>query len=59
MKVKDQINQIIERLPEEILGDLLKYLHKIEETPSDKFKMSQNLSQILEEDSKLLEELAK
>ena len=59
MQVKEKIAQIVENLPEEVLGSLLEYLKQLEKASIEKKHLSLNLSTILSEDKILLEKLAK
>ena len=59
MEVKEKIAQIVENLPEEVLGSLLEYLKQLEKASIEKKHLSLNLSTILSEDKILLEKLAK
>ena len=59
MKVKEEISKIVDSLPDEVLGRLLEYLKKIEESSVDKSLLALNLSKILQEDKQLLSDLAK
>lgn len=58
MEIKEEINQIVETLPEDVLSDLLQYLRQIEKESADKIRLSLNLNTILTEDDDLLERLA-
>lgn len=58
MEIKEEINQIVETLPEDVLSDLLQYLKQIEKESADKIRLSLNLNTILTEDDDLLERLA-
>lgn len=58
-EIKDEINKIIEKLPNEILGDILEYLQQVENTTTEKFQLTKNVRKILIEDRELLEKLAK
>jgi hypothetical protein len=59
METKQEIVQIVEKLPDEVLGELLKYLRQVEKTTAEKMRLSLNLNTILTEDRELLEKLAK
>jgi hypothetical protein len=59
MEVKDEIIQIVNSLPNEVLGELLQYLRQVEKTHAEKIRHSLNLHTILTEDRELLEKLAK
>ncbi len=58
-EIKEEINKIIDKLPDEILGDLLEYLQQVEKNTTGKFPLTKNLRKILTEDKELLEKLAK
>lgn len=58
MEIRAEINQIVERLPEDVLSEVLQYLRQIEKESGDKIRLSLNLNRILEEDDELLECLA-
>jgi restriction endonuclease Mrr len=59
MEPKNEIVQIVNKLPDEVLGDLLQYLRQVEKTSLEKMRLSLNLNTILTEDRELLEKLAK
>ena len=59
MELKQEIIQIVNKLPNEVLEELLQYLRQVEKTTSDKTRLSLNLNTILTEDRELLEKLAK
>lgn len=59
MEVKQEIVQIVDKLPNEILEELLQYLRQVEKTSTEKMRLSLNLNTILTEDRELLEKLAK
>lgn len=59
MELKQEIVQIVDKLPNEVLGELLKYLRQVEKTTKEKMRLSLNLNTILTEDRELLEKLAK
>jgi len=59
MKLKQEINQIVNDLPDEVLTDLLQYLRQVEKASQEKVRLSLNLKTILTEDRELLEKLAK
>ncbi|MFN8357906.1 MAG: hypothetical protein U0Y10_25825 [Spirosomataceae bacterium] len=49
----------MDKLPNEVLSELLQYLRQVEKTTSEKMRLSLNLNTILKEDRELLEKLAK
>jgi len=59
MELKQEIVQIVDKLPNDVLGELLQYLRQVEKTNADKMRLSLNLNTILKEDQVLLEKLAK
>lgn len=58
MEIKQEIAQIVDALPDEVLGELLHYLRQVEKTSTEKMRLSLNLNTILSEDRALLEKLA-
>lgn len=59
METKQEIVQIVNKLPNEVLEELLQYLRQVEKTTTEKMRLSLNLNTILTEDRELLEKLAK
>jgi hypothetical protein len=59
MEPKQEILEIVNRLPNEVLGELLEYIRQLEKTTMEKICLSRNLNTILAEDGELLEKLAK
>ena len=59
MELKQEINQIVNVLPNEVLGELLSYLRQVEIVSLEKMRLSLNLKTILTEDREVLEKLAK
>ncbi|AYL96980.1 hypothetical protein [Mucilaginibacter celer] len=58
IELKQEINKVLENVPEEALADVLLYLQHLQaKTPAD-IKLTINLRQILNEDKELLEKLA-
>ncbi len=58
MEYKQEIIQIVNTLPKEILGDLLQYLRQVEKVTQEKMRLSLHLKTILTEDQELLKKLA-
>lgn len=58
MEIKEEIKQIVDTLPEDVLGELLQYLRQIEKESKSQLHLSMNLNTILAEDDELLERLA-
>jgi hypothetical protein len=59
MEPKQEITQIIDTLPDEVLGELLQYLRQVEKASQEKARLSLHLKTILLEDRDVLERLAK
>jgi hypothetical protein len=59
MELKQEITQIVNTLPEDVLGEVLQYLQQLEKVSHEKMRLSLNLKTILTEDRELLERLAK
>ncbi len=59
MEAKQEIMQIVNTLPSDVLDNLLQYLRQIEKTSKDKLQLAVNLRTILNEDKELLQKLAK
>ena len=57
-ELKSRIQKALDKVPENILEDILSYLEEIQGKPADKVIMSQRLRKILSEDKDLLERLA-
>ncbi|MEM0993071.1 MAG: hypothetical protein AAF847_08225 [Bacteroidota bacterium] len=58
MQDRQEINEIIDRLPNEVLSDLLYYLREVEKKSTEQMRLSINLNTILLEDKEVLERLA-
>jgi hypothetical protein len=59
MEVTQEITQIVNTLPKDVLGEVLRYLRQVEKVSQEKMRLSLNLQTILIEDKELLERLAK
>lgn len=57
-ELKSRIQKALDKVPENVLEDILSYLEEIQGKPADKVIMSQRLRKILSEDKDLLEKLA-
>ena len=57
-EIKNEIQKVLDNVPENILKDILDLLKGIQDHSSDKIGMTHSLRQILEEDKDLLEKLA-
>jgi hypothetical protein len=59
MEIKQEIAQIVDQLPNEVLVELLGYLRQLEESSNDKARRSLHLHSILTEDKEVLDRLSK
>lgn len=59
MEIKQEIEEIVNKLPDEVLGELLQYLRQVEKKTTEEMRLSLDLNIILTEDQELLEKLAK
>ena len=57
-QVRTEINQILQKLPEENLINVLKYLQEVQKLTGEKVKLANDLNVILREDKNLLARLA-
>ena len=57
-EIKNEIQKVIENVPDSILKEILSYLKQAQKTSLKDIKMSTHLRQILREDKDLLEKLA-
>ena len=58
-ELKSEIQKTLDKVPENILQDILMYLKEIERQPKKGIDMARNLRTILTEDKSLLERLAR
>jgi hypothetical protein len=58
-EVKSEIQKVLNKVPDNLLQDILDYLKTIQSKSSDTVQLSKNLKQIISEDKALLERLAK
>jgi hypothetical protein len=58
LELKQEINQVIEKWPEESLRDLLAYLRQTEAVPAETVRRQQLIRKIMAEDRELLARLA-
>ena len=59
IQLQTEIQKVLDNVPESVLQDVLDFLKELQNQPSDKIKLANNLRQILSEDKELLERLAK
>ena len=57
-EIKNEIQKVIENVPDSILKEILSYLKQAQKTSLKDIKISTHLRQILREDKDLLEKLA-
>jgi len=57
-EVKTEIQKVLDRVPDNLLHDILDYLKAIQSKSPDTVKLSKNLKKIIFEDKALLERLA-
>ncbi|MFZ5942177.1 MAG: hypothetical protein ACOYXB_16540 [Bacteroidota bacterium] len=57
-EIKEKINDALEKIPEDVLEDVLEYLKSLTKRSGHDITLSHNLSKILDEDKELLEKLA-
>lgn len=57
-ELKDEIWKAIDSAPDSVLNEILNYIQQINNTDSEKLKLSQNLNMALKEDKELLKRLS-
>jgi hypothetical protein len=57
-QLQNEIQKILQNIPENLLQDILALLQGIQNQPEDKIELSHALRKILDEDKALLEKLA-
>jgi hypothetical protein len=58
-EIKNEIQKVLDNVPENVLQDILDLLKGLQDQPGDKLELTHSLRQILAEDKELLEKLAK
>jgi hypothetical protein len=58
IQLQTEIQKVLDSVPESVLEDILAFLKELQNQPSDKVRLTNNLRQILAEDKSLLEKLA-
>ncbi len=58
IQLQTEIQKVLDSVPESVLEDILAFLKELQNQPSDKVRLTNNLRQILAEDKSLLERLA-
>jgi len=57
--LRKEINRVIQKVPDDLLTEILSYLKKYENKSKKDFESLKHLKQIFKEDQELLEKLAK
>ena len=57
-EIKDEIQKVLDNVPENVLQDILELLKGIQNQPEGKLELTHSLRHILTEDKELLEKLA-
>lgn len=57
-EIKNEIQNLLDTVPENVLQDILGLLKRLQNQPGDKLELSHSLRKILTEDKELLEKLA-
>ena len=57
-ELKNEIQKAIDSAPDSVLNEILNYIQQINNTDSEKLKLSHNLNKILKEDKELLKRLS-
>lgn len=58
IELQAEIQQMLEKAPDNVLTEVLRYLQEINNLASEDLQRTRNLNKILEEDRELLEKLA-
>ncbi len=58
-EVKTEIQKVLDKVPDNLLRDILEYVKTIQSKSADSNQLSKNLREIIKEDKALLERLAK
>jgi hypothetical protein len=58
-EIKSEIQKSLDNVPESVLRDVLDFLRQAEREPADKIGLAKHIQDIIAEDHKLLERLAK
>ncbi len=57
-ELKEELDKVLESLPDELLEDLLDYIKVLIANPSNNIQLTSNLREIINEDKGLLQRLA-
>ena len=58
VQLKTEIQKVLDKVPDDVLPDILNYLKHVEHQSHDSIKFNNNLKKILAEDKELFERLA-
>ena len=58
-EIKSEIQKSLDNVPESVLQDVLDFLKKVENQPTERLNLMKDFRDILTEDKELLERLAK
>ena len=58
-EIKEEINKVLDRAPDEVLESILDYLKELLSIDSNKSILTNNLNTILHEDKEVLDKLSK
>ncbi|MCE3229489.1 MAG: hypothetical protein K0S32_4040 [Bacteroidetes bacterium] len=59
VELKNEIQKVLDQVPENVLEDILDFLKNIQSQPSNHLDLTNHIRKILTEDKELLEKLAK
>ena len=57
-ELKEELDQVLESIPDELLEDVLDYIKVLIANPSNNIQLTSNLREIINEDKGLLQRLA-
>ncbi|MFO0457287.1 MAG: hypothetical protein ACK5ZH_06960 [Alphaproteobacteria bacterium] len=57
--IKSEIRKSLDRVPDQVLRDILEYLRQAENQPLERIQLARHLREIIAEDTELLARLAK
>lgn len=57
-EIKKEIRKVLDKVPEDLLADILDLLKEVQSDPTSKSTLTSNFGKILSEDSDLLHKLA-
>lgn len=58
IEVKEEIQKVLAKVPEEVLPEILDYLKQVQLSSLDDLKLERHLNRIINEDKELLKRLA-